>query len=149
MLEGCAHIAGRLRVGAHEFVLAAKIGDAVQPRGGRRIFAGEQVMPRGLGLHLVDRRHHAAGMVGAQPDMVAVRRPEAADVIDLRPRYHDLHRPADPARASAASTVGPCIEFFWPKPPPTKGEIDVDDVGGDIEGGRHAVPHGLGVLRPS
>ena len=68
--------------------------------------------------------------VGAKPNVVAAGRTEARIVEDLSARHDQLHRAAETRAATAASTVCICSEFFWPKPPPAKGEITSTCSGG-------------------
>ena len=81
-------------------------------------------MPRRLRVYFVDRGHHFAGAFGAKPDTVPARGAEARVVEDLGARETTSFTGRPVARAATAtSTVCICIEFFWPKPPPAKGEI--------------------------
>ena len=67
--------------------------------------------------------HHPAGPIGAKPDVVPAGWAETRVVEDaVRETTSFTGWPVWRA-ATAASTVCICSEFFWPKPPPVKGEI--------------------------
>ena len=81
-------------------------------------------MPRRLRVHLVDRGHHMAGAVGAKPYAMSDGWTEAGN-HGRSGRGERTSLTARPRRraATAASTVCICIAYFWPKPPPTNGDM--------------------------
>ncbi len=97
MFPRCAHKAGRLHVGAHQMVRAAKVRDRVEA--GRHIGAqvGKQIVPRGLLPRLVNRCHHPAVPVRRQLYALPGCRPKGGIVKGLVARHDEFDRPFEAA----------------------------------------------------
>ena len=147
MLEGCAHIAGRLRVGADEPLHPTEIRISIKAGAGCGVFSGKQVMPRGLRIDLVNGCDHLAGRVGAKPDMMPARRAEARIVEDAGAGDDQLHRPPGLARRNSRQHGLHLQRVLLAEAAAGKGRNYLHLLGRESQRRRNAMSYGFGILR--